>query len=74
MPSGRLPSARSTVFSRPHIAEASTGAGGCGGRRPIAANGVFASSPSDCISAFFAAQSASSSSFVTAPSRTSFSP
>ena len=74
IPSGTLPSARSEALSRPHIAEASTGAGACGARRVIAANGVLGTSPSACIADFCAAQSRSSSSRVTVPSRTSLSP
>ena len=69
-----MPSASSTALSRPHIAEASTGAGSTGARRAIETKGVPSPSFSDCISAFFAAQTASSSSRVTTPSRTSFSP
>ncbi len=71
-PSGPVLSALSVVRSRPHIAEASTGAGVTGARRAIWASEPL--SPSRCIWVFFSAQSRSSSSRVMTPVRTRCSP
>jgi len=73
-PSGSVPSAFSTVRSRARMAAGSTSANARGWRRSTASKGAAGATPSDDISAFFSAQSLSSSSRVTTPSRTSLAP
>ena len=58
-PWGSEPRTLRTVRRRPHMAAASTGGGSTAARRAIRASGP--ASPSRCISAFFSAQSLSSS-------------